>query len=196
MMKMVGIRKSTKRLVLAACAVGMVFGAASADAAATINTTLTSPASPALGKLVSGSTGSTSYIVTPAGAVSNNGGGGVRVLGNASVTTARLTITCDGKGNGANSCDNYSKVVVSLGGQSSSGGRAGTVTGISGAMVSGSASVSQVTATSFQITPSGGGFTNGQIVTVNIGVTIQFANTGNGLGTATSVSYTLISTPS
>lgn len=183
------------RPLAAVIALVAALGVSSADAAATLSTTLSSPNSPALGKLLSGTSGATTFVVTPAGAVSYSGGG-TRLLGTSSVTTAQLTITCNGTGSGTNSCSKFSKIVVSLGGQNSSGGRTGTVTGITGAVASGSASVSAINATSFQITPNGGTFSNGQAVTVNVGVTVQFDNTGAGLGTPTSVSYTLSSTGS
>jgi len=195
MMK-ISLAQSIGRLALsAALAVALAAPAAGAATGPTLTTSLSPSAAPALGKLVSGSSGVTTYVVTPAGAVSYSGGG-VRVLGTASVTTSQLTITWNGTGAGAASCSNFKKVVVSLGGQSSSGGRTGTVTGITGSLASGSATVSAVNATSFQVTPSGGSFSNGQVVVVNIGTTIQFNNTGSGLGSATSVSYSLTSTGS
>jgi hypothetical protein len=186
--------KMRLRIALSALCLGF---ATNAMAAATLDTSVSSSTSPSLGKIVSGSGGVlTTFTVSPGGTVTHSGGNAVRVL-NTSVSTPTLTISCNGNGNGANSCTKFSKIVVSFtGGVSSGSGRTGTLTGLTGSIATGAATITQINATSFQIVPTGGSFTNLQVVTVHIGMSMTFANSGSGLDVATVIPYTINSTAS
>ncbi len=168
------------------------FAAAPVWAAAPLTTSVSNSSSPSLGKIVSGSGGTlTTFTITPAGAVSASGGNATRLLGTASVTTPTLNITCSGNGSGTNSCTKYSKITVTFGSVTSSGGRTGNITAFTGAIATGAATIATVNSTSFTINPTGGQFSNGQQVSVKIGMSVQFNNSGSGLGTATALSYAI-----
>lgn len=155
-----------------------------------LTTSVGNGTSPGLGKIVTGTSGATTFTVSSAGAVSSSGGA-IRLLGNASVTTPTLTITCH-DGTGSNTCVSHSSsVTVTLASSSSSGGRAGSITGITGSLFSGTAAVTNTSNTVVTITPTGGHMTNGQQIEIRLGMSIQINNTGAGLGAQTVFSYTL-----
>lgn len=188
-----------QRIVLAAgiAATLSVAGNAWAGNGQTFSSSLAPTPAPTLGSIVTGSGGAlTSFTVNAStGAVTSAGGNAIRVKGSASVTPAVETLKCQaGSGNG-NDCAGYKSIAITITATTSSGGRAGSITAFTVGQVSGAGAPTSVTSSagslSFTLPASGSNFGASQTVSFAIGLSVQFANSGTGLGALTSVPYTV-----